>query len=67
MVVARRNKLGSRLTVQKLQTTGTAAPDEIRRVGPQPDYVYLPELAADPRGAGPVLATLDIRSKNEGH
>jgi len=39
------------ITVRKLQTTGTASPEEIRQVGPTPDYVYLPELADDPRRA----------------
>lgn len=39
------------VTVRKLQTTGTATRQEILQVGPQPDYVYLPELADDPRGA----------------
>jgi len=43
--------IAASVTVRKLQTTGTATPDEIRRVGPMPDYVYLPELADDPRQA----------------
>ena len=39
------------ITVRKLQATGTASPDEILAVGPDPDYVYLPELSDDARGA----------------
>lgn len=39
------------VTVQKLYQTGTASPDEIRRIGMSPDYVYLPEKADDPRTA----------------
>ncbi len=39
------------ITVRKLQTTGTATPEEILQVGPRPDYVYLPELADDLRNA----------------
>ncbi len=43
--------IAASVTARKLQTTGTATPDEIRAVGPEPDYVYLPELAEDPRRA----------------
>jgi len=43
--------IAASITVRKLQTTGTATPAEIRAVGPTADYVYLPELAADPRQA----------------
>jgi rfaE bifunctional protein kinase chain/domain len=43
--------IAASITVRKLQTTGTASPDEIRAIGPQPDYIYLPELADDPRQA----------------
>ncbi len=39
------------ITVRKVQTTGTATPAEILAVGATPDYVYLPELADDPRQA----------------
>lgn len=39
------------VTVQKVQQTGTATPDEILGVGSDPDYVYHPELAEDPRRA----------------
>jgi len=41
----------SAVTVQKIRTTGTATPDEIRKIGYDPDYVYRPELAGDPRAA----------------
>jgi len=43
--------IAASVTVRKIQTTGTASPDEIRHMGPNPDYVYLPELADDPRHA----------------
>ncbi len=43
--------IAASITVQKLQTTGTASPAELRAVGPSPDYVFLPELADDPRAA----------------
>jgi len=39
------------VTVQKLFQTGTASPAEIRTIGADPDYVYEPELADDPRKA----------------
>ncbi len=51
LAAARLANIAASITVQKLQTTGTASPDEIRRVGPSPDYVYQPELADDPRQA----------------
>jgi rfaE bifunctional protein kinase chain/domain len=41
----------SAVTVQKLKTTGTATPEEILAIGTDPDYVYHPELADDPRRA----------------
>jgi rfaE bifunctional protein kinase chain/domain len=43
--------LAASITVRKLRTTGAASPREIRAIGPQPDYVYCPELADDPRQA----------------
>jgi phosphoglycolate phosphatase-like HAD superfamily hydrolase len=39
------------VTVQKLFTTGTASPSEILKIGQDPDYIYLPELAEDIRQA----------------
>jgi bifunctional ADP-heptose synthase (sugar kinase/adenylyltransferase)/phosphoglycolate phosphatase-like HAD superfamily hydrolase len=39
------------VTVQKLQQTGTATPDEVRAIGRSPDFVYNPELADDIRDA----------------
>jgi len=39
------------VTVQKLFQTGTASPSEILRIGQDPDYIYLPELAEDIRHA----------------
>jgi rfaE bifunctional protein kinase chain/domain len=39
------------VTVQKLFQTGTASPSEILRIGQDPDYIYLPELAEDIRKA----------------
>jgi len=39
------------VTVQKLYQTGTASPDEVRRIGAEADYVFLPEKADDSRSA----------------
>lgn len=38
------------VTVRKLRTTGTANPAEVLAAGADPDYIYRPELAEDPRG-----------------
>jgi rfaE bifunctional protein kinase chain/domain len=43
--------IAASITVRKLHTTGTASPAEIRKIGPMPDYIYLPEIADDPRRA----------------
>ncbi|NQU76664.1 MAG: HAD family hydrolase [Planctomycetes bacterium] len=48
---AKLGNIAAAITVRKLQTTGTASPDEILQVGPNPDYIHLPELADDPRQA----------------
>jgi rfaE bifunctional protein kinase chain/domain len=39
------------VTVQKLNQTGTASPEEILAIGCEQAYVYRPELAEDPRRA----------------
>jgi rfaE bifunctional protein kinase chain/domain len=39
------------VTVQKLFQTGTASPEEILKIGEDPDYIYRPELAEDIRHA----------------
>jgi len=39
------------VTVQKLFQTGTASGQEILEVGRDPDYIYQPDLASDPRKA----------------
>jgi rfaE bifunctional protein kinase chain/domain len=39
------------VTVQKLFQTGSASPQEIFAIGSDPDYIYRPELAEDPRQA----------------
>ncbi len=54
---ARFANIAASVTVRKLRTTGTATPQEIRAVGPEPDYVYLPELADDPRRAAYLQAS----------
>jgi len=41
----------SGVTVQKLFQCGTATPDEILRIGENPDFIYQPELAEDIRQA----------------
>lgn len=51
LTAARLANIAASITVRKLRTTGTATPAEIRQVGPQPDYIHLPELADDPRQA----------------
>jgi len=56
-VAAELANIAASVTVRKLKTTGTASAEEIRQVGPTPDYVYLPELADDPRGARYVEGT----------
>ena len=43
--------LAASITVRKLQTTGTATPAELRAAGAEPDYIYLPEIAENPRRA----------------
>ena len=39
------------VTVQKLFQTGTATPDEILKIGVNPDYIYAPDLAENIRHA----------------
>jgi rfaE bifunctional protein kinase chain/domain len=43
--------IAAAVTVQKLQTTGTATPAEILAVGSEPDYVFEPDLAEMPHRA----------------
>lgn len=50
-IAARMANIAASITVRKLQTTGTATPAEILAVGPEPDYIYEPELAEAPRQA----------------
>ncbi len=45
------------VTVQKLFKTGTASPEEILKIGKDPDYIYRPELAEDPRQAQYIAGT----------
>ena len=51
LTAGRLANIAASVTVRKFQTTGTATPREIRQIGPEPDYVFLPELADDPRRA----------------
>lgn len=39
------------VTIQKLFQTGTASPEEILQIGSDPDFIYQPEVAEDPRKA----------------
>ncbi|MBW6500541.1 MAG: hypothetical protein K0B05_04025 [Bacteroidales bacterium] len=39
------------VTVRKLYQTGTASPEEIIAIGQDPDYIFDPEIAEDPRHA----------------
>jgi rfaE bifunctional protein kinase chain/domain len=41
--------MASAVTVQKLLVCGSASPEEILKIGAEPDYIYNPELAADIR------------------
>jgi rfaE bifunctional protein kinase chain/domain len=43
--------LAASITVRKLRATGTAMQAEILAVGPEPDYVFEPELADSPQRA----------------
>jgi sugar/nucleoside kinase (ribokinase family)/phosphoglycolate phosphatase-like HAD superfamily hydrolase len=52
------------VTVQKLRTTGTATPAEILAVGRDPNYVFRPETAEDPRRAR-LLPESEIELVNE--
>ncbi len=45
---ARLANIAASVTVRKIGTTGTATPDEIRRIGADPPYICLPELADEP-------------------
>ena len=48
---AKMANIAASVTVRKIQTTGTATPEEIHQIGPDPDYIYMPELADDIRKA----------------
>jgi rfaE bifunctional protein kinase chain/domain len=52
------------VTVQKLFQTGTASPEEILRIGQDPDYIYHPEIAEDIRQAK-YLAKTEIEIINK--
>ena len=43
--------MAAAVTTAKVQQTGTASPDEILALGAEPNYIYRPELADDPRQA----------------
>ena len=47
-VAGRLANIAAAIAVQKIQTTGSATPEEILSVGPWPDYIYEPELADSP-------------------
>jgi phosphoglycolate phosphatase-like HAD superfamily hydrolase len=47
-VAARLANIAATVTVCKLQQTGTATPAEIMAIGPEPDYIYEPDLADGP-------------------
>ncbi|MDP6439860.1 MAG: PfkB family carbohydrate kinase, partial [Candidatus Brocadiia bacterium] len=40
--------IAASVTIRKLKVTGTASPEEISGVGPEPDYIFLPDLADSP-------------------
>lgn len=47
-VAARLANIAATVTVRKLQQTGTATPAEMLAIGPEPDYIYEPDLADGP-------------------
>ncbi|MES2221740.1 MAG: PfkB family carbohydrate kinase [Acidobacteriota bacterium] len=51
LIAARLANLAASITVTKLRATGTATQSEILAVGPEPDYVFEPELADAPNSA----------------
>lgn len=57
LTAARLANTAAVVTVQKLQTTGTATPEEILAVGPSPDYIFEPELAEAPHLARFIAGT----------
>ncbi|MDR3706960.1 MAG: PfkB family carbohydrate kinase [Capsulimonadaceae bacterium] len=50
-LAARVANIASTVVIKKLHVTGTASPEEILAVGPNPDYIYHPEIASDLRAA----------------
>ncbi|MCJ7448860.1 MAG: PfkB family carbohydrate kinase [Bacteroidales bacterium] len=50
-IAAESGSFAAGVTVQKLFQTGTASPEEILRIGQDPDYIYSPEIADDIRQA----------------
>ncbi|MCK4850618.1 MAG: carbohydrate kinase, partial [Phycisphaerae bacterium] len=51
LTAAKLANIAASITVRQIQITGTTSPEQIKQIGPDPDYVYLPELADDPRRA----------------
>jgi bifunctional ADP-heptose synthase (sugar kinase/adenylyltransferase)/phosphoglycolate phosphatase-like HAD superfamily hydrolase len=50
-VAAQLGNFVAAVTIQKVNQTGTATPEEVMAVGADCDYIYRPELAEDPRQA----------------
>ena len=50
-IAAQLANIAATITVLKLRTTGTATPSEILAIGPEPDYIFEPELAESPHRA----------------
>lgn len=48
LAAAQLANIAAMITARKLQMTGTATPAEILAVGPDPDYIYDPDLAESP-------------------
>jgi rfaE bifunctional protein kinase chain/domain len=57
VTAARFANIAASITVKKLRTTGTATPSEILAVGSEPEFVYAPDLAENPRLARYVEGT----------
>jgi len=50
-IAAQLANIAATITVLKVRTTGTATPSEILAIGPDPDYIFEPELAESPHRA----------------
>jgi rfaE bifunctional protein kinase chain/domain len=57
VTAARLANIAASVTIRKHKVAGTADPEEICGVGPDPDYIYLPDLADSPAHAALIEGT----------